>query len=548
MRTAVAPDAPAPAAERSSVTVSGLILCIVAATALFGAMTRHGLGVTPDSGHYLAAADHVVFGDGFTRLGGEPMASWPPLYPATLAVFRLMGVEPLEGARWLNLALLAATASICFLWASARLRAPAAIVAATAAATLGPPITFIAGLALTDLMFVPFQVAALFACDMWLARPTRARLACCAGAVTLACLTRYPAVVLMWTVMAVMVWRGSGPLAARVRAASVVACAAGLPLGAWLIRNFQLTGTLSGPRYASDTTLGEAAVAAGQGVMTWLLPWRVLLLGEGMGVAALLLMLAALAAFSYRQRNAASSTVVLCLVFVAFYLVSLISSVATMQLDLIGDRMLAPVWVPLVFATAVVVAHLRHARFAERSALPSVVRVMCGVVVAGAVMVAAARTASTVVESWRDGPGGASYSNFNTAQWRSSPTIAWARQHIPASALTFATSPAAAYVVGQIDARPMPRKHARRSPAVRVDDLALVQHEVAQAGGAYLLFFNEHVPSNAYDLADLLPFFRLEDVAVFTDGRVIRLIAHSNSECQATDDELVLAMCDRSTS
>lgn len=37
------------------------------------AATRLGLGVTPDSGHYLAVADNLVAGHGFVRLGSEIM-------------------------------------------------------------------------------------------------------------------------------------------------------------------------------------------------------------------------------------------------------------------------------------------------------------------------------------------------------------------------------------------------------------------------------------------------------------------------------------------
>jgi hypothetical protein len=152
--------------------------------------------------------------------------------------------------------------------------------------------------------------------------------------------------------------------------------------------------------------------------------------------------------------------------------------------------------------------------------------------VAGAVALAAllviavvgSRTAGIVKESWEEGPGGSAHSNFNTDAWRSSPSLLWAGRHLRGR-LVFASTPAALYIATGSTSRPMPRKHARRSPGIPHDDLPTLQAEVAQAHEAYLLVNPEHVPSHTFSLDELSAAFIIEPVETFSDGAVYRLTA-----------------------
>ena len=83
---------------------------------------------------------------------------------------------------------------------------------------------------------------ALEALDAWLERPTRARLIRCAAAVALASQTRYPGLVLIVSVCALMVVLGPQPLRRRWAAAAVPLLVAAVPLAAWLLRNWLVAG------------------------------------------------------------------------------------------------------------------------------------------------------------------------------------------------------------------------------------------------------------------------------------------------------------------
>ena len=68
------------------------------------ATSRYGPGLSPDSAEYVATARHLAAGKGNRQSDGEICTHWPPLYGGLLAGFALVGVDPLESARWVNAA------------------------------------------------------------------------------------------------------------------------------------------------------------------------------------------------------------------------------------------------------------------------------------------------------------------------------------------------------------------------------------------------------------------------------------------------------------
>lgn len=88
----------------------------------------------------------------------------------------------------------------------------------------------------------------------------------------------------------------------------------------------------------------------------------------------------------------------------------------------------------------------------------------------------------------------------------------------------FASSPAALYIATGLDARPMPRKHARRSPGIPYDSLEELHAEVIADGDAYLVVSDGHVPSHVFSLGELGAVFIVHEVKDFEDGTIYRLL------------------------
>lgn len=494
---------------------------VLAAAAVL-ATTRLGAGATPDSGHYLATAESVLQGRGFVRLGPEIMTSWPPLYPATLATFALLGIDMLAGARILNAVMLAVCAIICALWVGQRTGSAGWSAAAGLAVALSPPLVYSGSLALTDAPFAGLQVLALWKLDAWLERPRRSTLAACAAFLALACLLRYNGVVLIGTAVLAILMLGRMDFGSRFRHAFVLGLAASTPLALWFVRNIWLTGMVAGPRVPSEYKFLDACADAGYTVMSWILPYRVLTVSRWAGLALLAMTLIALAVLAWRARHrAAGRTALMCLLFVVLFVTFMIVTFTSVAVDPLASRMMAPVYIPLVIAA------LMSAAVAVQDLAASglrVVRIAAALATLLVLAVVGSRTAEIIREGWYEGPGGSSHSNFNTAAWRASPTLQWAAQHLRGE-LVFASTPAALYIATGANSRPMPRKHARRSPSVPYDHLPTLQAEVARAGEAYLLISEGHVPSHTFSLEELESAFVVEPVRSFPDGAVFRLVA-----------------------
>ena len=492
----------------------------VIATAVVLAGTRLGIGATPDSGHYLATAENVLAGRGFVRLGGEIMASWPPLYPTLLAIIGWLGLDMLQGARILAAVLTGALTVVATRWIAIRLGSSAWTAFAGICLALGPPLVYSGSLALSDLPFIFLQVAALRLLDGWLTHGRASRLIACAVCLALACLTRYNGVVLVATVALSILMLAHRPLLVRVRIAALTAIAAAAPLALWLVRNYRLTGAPAGPRVPSETGVLEHATDAGYTVMSWFVPYRVLTVTDIAGLVLTTLAVVVILAVAVRYRRQAEARMALvCAVFVVLFLGFMVVTSALMAMDALTQRMMAPVYVPLLLAATACAALLVRQAPAPRRRLAAAAAALGAVVVA---VVITSRTGLEIHDSWHNGPGGVTHSNFNTDAWRSSPTLQWAGEHLR-DELVFASSPAALYLATGADSRPMPRKHARRNPGVPYDDLSKIRDEIAAAGEAYLIVNKRSVPTNVFPVEELSPTLHVERIQTFPDGSIYRL-------------------------
>ena len=496
-----------------ALAVAGALL----AAAMILAATRLGVGATPDSGHYLATADSVVAGRGYVRMGPEVMASWPPLYPTLLAALRWAGIDPLAGVRILNALLLGGLTLIAASWIYRRTGSLVWTAVTALALALGPPLVYAGSLALSDLPFVFLSILSLRLLDAWLDRGTPALGAACAAVLALACLTRYNGVVLVAAACLCVLAFSRGSIVRRLSVAAAVGLAAAVPLALWLARNYALTGRPAGPRFPSERGAGEHAVEAGYTVMSWFVPYRILTIADGAGAVLLAgLLLAMLALAWFRRDQPGGRVAVIAALFAASFTTFMVITSAATAMDALTHRMMAPAYAPIVIAAGAlgaIYASAVRARWWPAALVLAVLPVLG---------VAAARTVADTRDSWRNGPGGVSHSNFNTPAWRDSPSLRWAAENLDGK-LLFASSPAALYLATGEHARPMPRKHARRNEGVPMDDLDAIRRDIAGRGEAYLIVNRRAVPTNVFEVSELDDTFDVIPVRTFPDGVIYRL-------------------------
>src|SRR5215213_8834060 len=77
--------------------------------------TPNGLGLSDDSIAYIAGARSMAAGDGYREAwlaSNQPVTHFPPAFSSVLALFGLLGADPLRAARWVNALLFGLNAAL----------------------------------------------------------------------------------------------------------------------------------------------------------------------------------------------------------------------------------------------------------------------------------------------------------------------------------------------------------------------------------------------------------------------------------------------------
>ena len=87
----------------TGVGILSVLLALSTTTSVLVVTAPNGIALIPDSVGYVAAARSLSAGNGLTLYDSSPLTIWAPLYPAVLALLKLIsGLDPVEGARYIN--------------------------------------------------------------------------------------------------------------------------------------------------------------------------------------------------------------------------------------------------------------------------------------------------------------------------------------------------------------------------------------------------------------------------------------------------------------
>lgn len=344
----------AEASSQSSVPWEVKLVCAVGAllavTYVLSATRAYGIGLSPDSVEYLAGAEHLMSGEGFTGIDGKPIAVWPPLYPAMLAlVASVCRTDPLAAARWLSAMCFGISAAILgtLAWRMTRSRLLAAI--AVVLAVVCVPLRIVGVMAWSELPFIALSLLCLWV----LSKERTWRAVVLAGMLAAAAyLSRYAGITLVLTGA---IWLALPPSKRRLAMAAVFLVLACLPVGLWMQRNRVRTGTSMGERTRSALTLRVSAGQSLYEIGTWFTfghwqsgPKRTLLIGC-IGLCVYWLAWR-------RQRSHQGFTAAmgggalpgLCGLFAGLYLAFVVGTSALVAYDPPDQRLLSPAFGPLL--------------------------------------------------------------------------------------------------------------------------------------------------------------------------------------------------------
>ena len=523
----------------------GLTLAIALAALLGAAIAlarqaTYGVLLNLDSLNYLAAARNLLDGQIFIDHTGGAYSLWPPLYPLTLAAASLGIADPLTIAGPLSVGIFALTIFLVGRYLRRRLASGYMVAWACFALALSIPIIDATAMALSEPLFILTAALALMRADDYLAGGKRSALLWAAAFSALAWQTRYIGVAVPVAIGLALLLQPGAPLRDRLRRGAVYGLIVGLPMAAWLARNYLLTDTLTGPRPATEySLLGIAADALG-GLWIWArydnadwvqVEWLAFL--PAASAALLIAMLAAiavgcvLARILGRGRTTGARRAQLlfsgfALAYAAIFVFTLLAT-GRPHHGVVFFRFLTPLYLPLVVVVAVaadgLLAFLREGAIARRwraawrlagvALLAALTLWLVGQTVPNARAVAWANS-----DEFDRG--------YTSPRWANSSTLLRIDEY-PMDGIVYSNRPEVAYLRNDGEALHIPLNLYRYEGGYVA---RLADWLVEAQDGAWLVWFKRRADGvylpDAY-LPQMRVMTRLRPVAEFVDGAIFRV-------------------------
>lgn len=492
-------------------TAFSFLVALVAAVAILWATGSFGIGISPDSVSYIAAAHSFTAGYGFLAFDGKPYVAHPPLYPFLMGIAKaLLGMDPAATARILSALLVGSTLFGTGHLLFAQCRAPWLAATALVGAAVALPLLHVSLMAWSEPLFIFLMV-------MWFIAAVRYRqhgrdgnslpaLLGMTASAALACATRNIGVSLI-VAGTLLILMGARRRDARWLRDLALYATSLVPLGLWGVRNLLVSETVVGSWAASAYPLSANLQLTAATVSSWLSPIASTTVTWPALVALLLLVLALGAVVQRRQRPVLTLLLPALLVSI-LYLVMLIALSTRFAYDQIDSRLLAPVYLPLLFVGVSVLDALvgDNRRW----------QVVGAMVLLIVLLLPLPQSMALLQRSHREGQG---YSN---ARWRQSETMAFVQGPTMPDCPIYTNSPYAVVGLTGVSAKWSPARTRYHSTEI-VNDLATLNQSWPPEPEVCLVWFNDIGFGHLFSASDLQSVLAMEPVAQFADGAIYRV-------------------------
>lgn len=516
--------------RRLSGTVVVGLSAVVAALATGVAMAK-GPGLASDSTFYLSAGLNLARGNGYRFYSDGSVTVFPPGLPLVVALGQWLG----GGVNWTFRCFHACTFSLAvwlgYLLLRRHVRSVGLALGATVLISVSPPLLLVEKMALSEPAFIVISLAFILILERLIdAKRIMPLILAAAVLVWVGFLFRYAAISLI-PVGAIALAVGRRHLGWRhalADASGFSAFAAAAPL-LLMARNYRVDGTFMGPRPPSSDSPGEVARGFSLVIGKWVTPSPTPeRLQTVVGVVALIAA-ATMAVYLVRRRGTgltdrgtgASFVPLAC--FLGVYSIYLFASELSTAINPIDNRLMSPLYVPLVVAGAMALDRLADGMTRQgRLWVLHLAKILLIVFVL-------AQAAVFVRETRVAAIGGTSYSK---GSWQSSPLGAAARE-LPAEAEIYSNLPDGLWaIIRREPILPSPARGVYRSTETRSISSAFVTAVACR--DSFLVWFTRNIPDYVYTPEELKPYVLLEVVSEWPDGTVYRLrpsSAEGSSPC-----------------
>jgi hypothetical protein len=312
---------------------------------------NYGAGLSPDSVEYIAIARNINAGNGIVFHDGAPLLVWPPMYPALLALLgRVMGRDPSSFAHIVNAIIFGLI--IYFsgqLYFNSFSSFPLFAFAGMLAVLVSTQLFKVVVMAWSEPLFILFVVVCILFANSYYKKKDKISLISLSVFVSFSCLVRYSGFSLMLWGAFIILLSNRDNLRKLISHLSTFVLISVLPVGIWLIRNYVISNTLTGPRGSSTYTLIQELGFLSDNLIYWYIPREIV------DHRLALILLGAIVGFlaglspkdiwqSVKSRLCQTTPVGL---FIIIYTAFLVITTTVTSLEPISNRYVSPLYVPL---------------------------------------------------------------------------------------------------------------------------------------------------------------------------------------------------------
>lgn len=520
-----------------------LICSLAAACATVVSGIRYGPGTTHDSAAYMYAAQSLRNGEGLQYFGyPSPFIQWPPLYPLLLALGELAGLTSRLSSTIVNSLAFALTVFIAGRWMLRTFKNIVFTIGGTLLLLLSVPLLQVSEYLWTEILFVLFFLLLYTNLEHFIRYGNYGSLAFAGFFSALACIDRYAGVTIVAAACFFLLFSKKGILNGFMNAAFYGVISA-IPMGAWVVRNYIVSGTLLGVRLPSTFTLSQNIKRSLESIYTWVQPDK--LLSRHISVHLLsaaklftilvpVLIITAFTVFMIRalllgqpagklskrrkndevyEENVRKDIdrlfpITFFMVFSLIYIVYLVASATSVAFEPINSRYLIPVYVPLVLVV-----------LAAADLLFSVIKIntkAAGLVLPLLMILflvyPAANMAASVYDSWKNGAGG-----YAAASWRGKSGFL---EHMQKNGqhTYYSNNADVVYIISGIRTYSPPKKS-----GPYMYGLGQFKAAVDRDENSILIWFDNAVPQTLYSLEELSAIYKMKETGKFEGGKIYQI-------------------------
>jgi hypothetical protein len=463
-----------------------------------------GIGASTDTVTYLSVARSLLKGRGFVGMDGTPMVEFPPLYPFMLSVaIAVLPVSPLEAVRWVSIVSAGWCSGLAIVLVLSLLRTFLTKAIGLLLVLFALPLWSVYVMGWSEPPFIALNLLLIYALSYCICHPVTKNVVWASVLTALGTLTRYMGVVSVAVGAAGLMLANSLPRQVKYKYLLEYSLLSLLPLTLWLVRNYILSGTLMGERVPSARTFWTNWQDCCRVVDGWFFPGAAVVIIPLM-VGGLILSWMAYRCTAERTQKTRYAVLFLVGLCVVVYVVVLLGSASRVAFDALDDRLLSPIYVPLLLLVLGSYERLcdiwPHGAVRLIAAMLLVVLMVCSVLHGVALL---RETRSTGMD-------------FTASSWRKSPALAYVREH--SLKPLFTNCPEAVYLHTGKAASLLPRRFYYATHLPVQEDIGDFAEQVQEAGEVYVLWFNDEPTDYLYSPRDLASRFSLRLERRFPDA------------------------------